>query len=93
MWVLDEGIRKMTTYKKFNLQDSTVGLGKFDIVFLRYVAIYFSDELKKQILRNISRVLSPTGHLIIGAVESLRGYSDEFELETHAGGNHYRHIA
>jgi len=93
VWILDEGIRKMATFKKFNLQDSTMGLGTFDIVFLRYVAIYFSDDLKKQIFSNITRVLSPGGHLIIGAVESLRGYSDAFELVTHAGGNYYRHVS
>jgi len=93
VWVLDESIRKMTAYKKFNLQDSPVVLGVFDIVFLRYVAIYFSDNLKRQIFSNIARVLTPAGHLIIGAVESLRGYSDAFELVTHGGGSYYKLVS
>ena len=80
----------MASFKKFNLQDSPGPLGKFDIVFLRYVTIYFSEEFKKDIFANLARVVPSSGHLVIGAVESLRGLSDDFERQTHAGGSYYK---
>ena len=90
VWVVNDDIKRMVTFRKFNLQDSMEPLGHFDIVFLRYVCIYFSDPFKRQIYQGIAKLLAPDGHLIISAVESLRGISDEFTQLSHAGGSYYR---
>lgn len=92
VWVVDESVRRLVTFRKFNLQDPLDPLGRFDVVFLRYVAIYFSDTFKKQLFANIARLLAPSGHLIISAVETLRLISDQFEPLQHAGGTYYRCI-
>lgn len=55
VWEIDESIRKMATFKKFNLQHSPSVLGKFDIIFLRYVAIYFSEAFKKDLYSGLDR--------------------------------------
>jgi len=89
VWEIDETIRKMATFKKFNLQDSPTLLGKFDIIFLRYVAIYFSDDFKRNLYLGLASALSETGYFVVGAVESLRGVSDDFKLNSHAGGYYY----
>jgi len=90
VWVVNDEIKRMVTFRKFNLQDPMDPLGHFDIVFLRYVCIYFSDPFKRQIYQGIARLLAPDGHLIISAVESLRGITDEFVQLSHAGGSYYR---
>ncbi len=90
VWILDDSIRNMVTFKRFNLQDSLAPLGKFDIVFLRYVAIYFSNRLKQTIFANIARATAPSGYLIIGAVESLRGFCDDFEALSYQSGAYYK---
>jgi len=90
VWVPDESLKKMISFRKFNLQDSLDPLGHFDIVFMRYVTIYFSDPFKQQIYGNVAKLLTPGGHLIISAVESLRGISDAFMQLSHAGGSYYR---
>ena len=90
VWVVNDEVKRMVTFRKFNLQDSLEPLGHFDIVFLRYVSIYFSDPLKRQIYQGIASLLAPDGHLIISAVESLRGISDAFAQLSHAGGSYYR---
>ena len=90
VWVANEELKRLVTFRKFNLQDPMDPLGHFDIVFLRYVAIYFSDPLKRQIYQGIARLLAPEGHLIISAVESLRGISEQYVQLTHAGGSYYR---
>jgi chemotaxis protein methyltransferase CheR len=90
IWAVNDEVKSLVTFRKFNLQDPMAPLGHFDIVFLRYVAIYFSDAFKRQIYQGIARLLAPEGHLIISAVESLRGISEDFAQLIHAGGSYYR---
>lgn len=90
VWVADDSLKQLVSFRKFNLQDSMEPLGRFDIVFLRYVTIYFSDSFKQQIYRGIAKLLAPEGHLLISAVETLRGISDDFAQQGHAGGSYYR---
>jgi chemotaxis protein methyltransferase CheR len=89
IWVVNDSVKNMATFQKFNLQDSPSALGRFDIIFLRYVAIYFSLNFKQALFKNLARAANRPGHLIIGAVESLRGVSEEFEMKSHGGGYYY----
>ncbi|WP_005031754.1 CheR family methyltransferase [Holophaga foetida] len=91
VWTVKDSLKQMITYRRFNLQDPLDSLGKMDVVFCRYVAIYFSESFKRQIYSGIARILSPSGHLIISAVESLRGLVDDFEALSHANGTYYRY--
>jgi len=90
VWVVNDELKRMVTFRKFNLQDSMEPLGHFDIIFLRYVCIYFSDPFKRQIYQGIASLLAPEGHLVISAVESLRGITEQFVQLNHAGGSYYR---
>jgi len=83
-------VKELVTFRKFNLQDPLDVLGHFDIVFCRYVAIYFADDFKKHIYSGIARLLAPNGHLFVSAVESLRGINDEFIPLTQSGGLYYQ---
>jgi chemotaxis protein methyltransferase CheR len=51
-----------------------------DIIFFRNVMIYFSDEVKKQIIRSFYNCLKPGGYLYIGHSETLHGLSKAFKL-------------
>ncbi|MBD3669479.1 MAG: protein-glutamate O-methyltransferase CheR [Gammaproteobacteria bacterium] len=79
-WEVKPEIRKRVTFKELNLLDSYSGLGKFDIIFCRNVLIYFSSDLKRDIISRMSKSLNPGGLLILGSSESLTGHSDQFEL-------------
>jgi chemotaxis protein methyltransferase CheR len=65
-------------------------LGKFDIVLCRNVLIYFSAELKKDILTRIHATLNPGGYLILGASESLSGLPHLYEMVHCSPGIIYR---
>jgi chemotaxis protein methyltransferase CheR len=82
LWVLNDKIRKMVTYKKLNLQDNLSSLGKFDIVFCRNVMIYFSDAFKRELFSRFVSILNPGGILFLGASESVSNYSDKFTMVT-----------
>jgi chemotaxis protein methyltransferase CheR len=82
-WKIRDDIRAMAVFQKFNLMSSFSGIGKFDIVFCRNVAIYFNNEDRKKLFDKIADVLEPDGYLIIGATESLSGISQRFEPQRH----------
>lgn len=90
VWQISPAIQASVQFRSFNLQRSAVELGRLDVVFARYVLIYFTDELKRKIIDGFAGQLGPQGYLILGGTESLRGLSERFILENHAGGAYYR---
>jgi chemotaxis protein methyltransferase CheR len=78
-WKIQDEIRAMAAFRKINLQEPFVGIGKFDIIFFRNVAIYFSNEDRKKIYANIAKVLEPDGYLLIGSTESLSNDTNMFQ--------------
>lgn len=78
VYILDAKIKEMVQFQQLNLMKSFNQVGKFDLVMLRNVAIYFSVEFKIDLFRRVAQVLSPGGYLILGASESLHGLSDDF---------------
>ena len=42
---------------------------RFDVVFLRNVMLYFSQETRKKLLANVHRLLAPDGLLFLGSSE------------------------
>jgi chemotaxis protein methyltransferase CheR len=83
VWIFDEELRKRAHFRRFNLMDSLSGLGQFDLVLCRYVAIYFQEPVKKDLFSRIGGVLKPGCHLLLGATESLRGLSDAFDIDVY----------
>lgn len=79
-WVVKPELRRMIEFRALNLLDSYALLGKFDIIFCRNVLIYFSADLKKDILTRMHAALKPGGYLILGASESLNGLPDKYEM-------------
>jgi chemotaxis protein methyltransferase CheR len=51
-------------------------LGKFDVIFLRNMLIYFDNDHKKKIVDNVLRVLKPGGYLFIGHAETIGHLTD-----------------
>jgi len=59
------------------------GVGVFDIVFCRNVAIYFNDRDRTSLFSRIGQRLERDGQLIIGSMESLNAICPEFEAKRH----------
>ena len=79
-WVIKAPIKNRVEFRPFNLLDSYASFGKFDIVFCRNVLIYFSAEVKKDILLRIHSTLKPGGYLFLGASEALNGLPDHYQM-------------
>lgn len=84
-WQIKPQIKAMVEFKELNLLERYM-LGKFDIIMCRNVLIYFSADLKKDILTRLHGALNPGGYLILGASESLNGLPDLYEMvQCHPG--------
>lgn len=79
-WAVKPAIRSRVEFRPLNLLDSYAILGKFDVVFCRNVLIYFSAEVKKDILLRIHSTLKPGGYLFLGASEALNGLPDHYQM-------------
>jgi chemotaxis protein methyltransferase CheR len=80
LWRVKPAVKNRVQFRSLNLQDSFSTLGKFDMIFCRNVLIYFSAELKEDILRRMHQILKPGGMLILGSSEGLAGAADLFEM-------------
>ncbi len=79
-WQVKDDIRKRVSFRELNLMQGYAALGKFDIIYCRNVLIYFSADLKRDILARLARTLNPGGFLVLGGSESISSYSEDFEL-------------
>jgi len=79
-WAVKPVIRSRVEFRVQNLLDSYAALGKFDIVFCRNVLIYFSADVKKDILKRIHATLRPGGYLFLGASEALNGLPELYQM-------------
>nr|WP_321467900.1 protein-glutamate O-methyltransferase CheR [uncultured Desulfobulbus sp.] len=82
-WKVKDQLRAMVNFRKFNLMSPFLGIGKFDIVLCRNVAIYFTLEDRKKLFNKIADVLEPDGYLLIGSTESLTGVCPRFIPKRH----------
>lgn len=89
-FAVNDDIRNRVTFNDINLMKSFAHLGKFDVIFCRNVLIYFSADLKKNILGRFEQSLKSGGHIILGASESMANYSADFETIRHDSGMVYR---
>ena len=89
-WQIRDEIRAMASFKHQNLMGDLTPLGKFDVIFCRNVAIYFSETDKISLFRRIERALEPNGYLVIGAMESLNGLCPQFESKRHLRSVYYQ---
>ena len=78
-WRVNPQLRSMARFTELNLMRPFPTVGRFDVVFLRNVLIYFDVPTKRDILRRIGQVLAPDGYLYLGAAEMTMGVDDAWE--------------
>jgi chemotaxis protein methyltransferase CheR len=72
-WTVKPELRNLTSFRQANLCGDQLpfspGTGRFDIIFLRNVMLYFSHETRKKLLASVHRLLAPDGLLFLGSSE------------------------
>ncbi|WP_286946583.1 CheR family methyltransferase [Acetobacterium sp. UBA5834] len=88
-WVFNEAERKRVRFEPFNLQNSFLLLGKYDLVFCRNVLIYFTEALRHAVFKKTAQVLKPQGVLLIGAAEIYYAMDDYFDKNITSDGTYF----
>ena len=74
-FLIDRELAKRINFDTNNLLYPNRKIGVFDIVFLRNVLIYFSDEIKQRVIDNVLMNIKTGGYLIISLTENLNALS------------------
>lgn len=69
-WLVDAGLRRMITFRRFNLLDSFGWLDDLDIVFCRNVLMYFDRATRLDVLARTAETMAPDGVLVLGDNET-----------------------
>ena len=71
--MVDSALRRQVRFTQVNLNTTLPDVGRFDVIFLRNVLIYFDMETKAKVVRQLCGALRPGGYFFCGHSESLHG--------------------
>ncbi|MDT4292223.1 protein-glutamate O-methyltransferase CheR [Methylomonas sp. MO1] len=78
---VDNKLRSRVKFDQVNLMSSLPpALGRFEVIFLRNVLIYFDQDTKKQVVERLITALKPGGHFIISHSESLHRVTEQLQM-------------
>jgi len=78
-WAISPEIKQYVKFETHNLVDSAAKFGKFDVIFCRYVLIYFDDATRVSVVKNLQDCLNPNGYIVLGSSEFLPDACSSFE--------------
>lgn len=89
-WQVKDEVRSLVTFQKRNLLQPFDALGPFDVVFCRYVAIYFDLPIRRELFERLSRTLSNDGAIFVGSSENLSDYGPRWAPQFHCRAVYYQ---
>lgn len=73
-------LRSRVQFHCLNLIEDFRQLGRFDVILLRNVMIYFDLDIKRALVPRLQDRLVPGGHLIVGSSESLNSIPSRLRM-------------
>jgi chemotaxis protein methyltransferase CheR len=92
-WELQPRVRAMCEFQYVNLCAPLPKLPVFDLVLLRNVLLYFSQEDRSSVFRAVHRQIAPDGYLLLGNAEQAEESTNLFEVEFSSNSYFYRPVA
>ncbi|MBN2022139.1 MAG: protein-glutamate O-methyltransferase CheR [Pirellulales bacterium] len=89
-WRVRDELRALVSFQRRNLLEPFTGLGSFDIIFCRNVAIYFGAATRRDLFHRIADRLAPGGFLFVGSSESLSDLGPRFAPLHHCRAVYYQ---
>lgn len=82
-WAVSNELQSIVEFRRINITEPFTTLGGFDVIFCRNILIYFDDDTKRRIMKQMHQLLSPEGYLMLGACENVQGMGVDFESVSH----------
>ena len=79
IWAIKPEVRRIISFRRFNLMDPMPFKGPMDLIFCRNVMIYFDRETIADLVEKFHNLLEMGGYLFIGHSESLSGLTHKFQ--------------
>jgi len=79
-FLIDSKLKARVNFRQINLKEKLPNIGRFDVIFLRNVLIYFDQDTKREIVHRVTKQLKPGGHLFISHTESLHGIESDLKM-------------
>lgn len=79
-FLIDRSLRERVSFAQINLNADLPDVGRFDVVFLRNVMIYFNLETKREVVSRILSRMQPRGWLFVSHSENLHGVTDRVDV-------------
>jgi chemotaxis protein methyltransferase CheR len=92
-WVVSAQVRSMCEFRSVNLCAPLPTLPEFDLVMLRNVLLYFTQQDRTSLFREVYRKIAPDGYLVLGNAEQAEDSTDLFEVEFAVNCYCYRPVA
>lgn len=92
LWTIDDSLRSMIHFTTCDLPEGVGGMGRCDLIICPDEMIYFSNDVKSEILGGFAELLDSSGMLIVGANEPVVPFCDQFEVVNHESGIFYRQL-
>lgn len=89
-WRIKPELQKCVRFEKRNLLDPFAGIGRFDVIFCRNVAIYFKQEVRADLYKRLADRMGPGGYLFTSSSESLQEVDERFSPQLHCRSVFYR---
>lgn len=78
-FLINKVLQNKIQFEHINLVKTLPNIGKFDVIFLRNVMIYFDNETKEKVVNKVFELLNPGGYLFVSHSESLVGIDTQFK--------------
>ena len=78
-WRIADELRQRVRWRRINLIAGLRNIGRFDVVFCRYVLSHMTDEAQRKVVEDLTFILPEDGVLVLGTKEQVAGLADAFQ--------------
>jgi chemotaxis protein methyltransferase CheR len=78
-WRASDEVRKRIRWRRINLIAGLRQIGRFDVVFARYVLSHMTEEAQRKVLEDLTFILPEDGVLVMGMKEQVAGLAEAFQ--------------
>jgi len=78
-WRICPEVRRRVRWRRINLVAGLKAIGRFDVVFCRYVLSSMTEEAQRKVAQELAGVLAEDGFLVLGLKESVAGLGEAFQ--------------
>jgi chemotaxis protein methyltransferase CheR len=89
-WHVKDEVKRMVSFRQLNLLDDWAGMPVPDVVFMRYVLIYFDVATKQKILVRVGKTLARGGALLLGGTETTINIDEGWERVQAGRASYYK---